>query len=102
MNGAIKNAYSRNDKVLYLYMVSELSLNSIGRNPLRLAADGQESRVHPQGDRDERPQERIIVDELVVNFDISRHVVSNRGGLGHSDYMDRVPLMEILMNLDIC
>lgn len=102
VNGAVKNTYSRNDRILYLYMASELCLNSIGRNPVSLALDGRGSQVLEPGERDRRAPNQIIEEELVQNFDISRRVVSNRGGLGHSDYMDRVPMMEILMHIDLC
>ena len=39
VNGSLKNVYSRNDRILYLYMVSELCLNSIGRNPITLTSE---------------------------------------------------------------
>ena len=112
VNGPFKNVFSKNDRILYLYVVSELQLNSIGRNPICLRHEGfsnllfdrgpsQAQVGNPQNRRDERSEGEIIEQELVQNFDISKNVVSKSGGMGHSDYMERVRLMEILMNIDL-
>lgn len=95
-------------------MVAEMSLNSIGRNPVHLEGEGRilgrnnsimaNGQQQPQvpGRRDDRAPNQIILEQLVENFDVSRHVVSKRGGLGHGDYMDRIKMMEILINIDLC
>ena len=74
--GQFKNVYSKNDNILYLYSLSEMVINSAGRNEIKL--DG------------------------VQNFDVSKNVISKRlKNFGHTDYMDETVLMELFLNISL-
>ena len=76
VNGEFKNVYSKNDNILYLYSLSEMVMNSAGRNQIKI--DG------------------------VQNFDISSNVISKRlKNFGHTDYMDETVLMELFLNINL-
>ena len=72
INGQFKNVRSKNDRILYLYSLSELSV-SAGRNNLELG--------HCQ------------------NFDLSK--LPSGMKLGHMDYMKETVLQEVLQTIDL-
>ena len=83
VNGQIKNVYSSYDRLLYLYHVSRLQTDPIGRNPVSFGEDADA--------------------ELVQNFDVSQSFGSKRlsGGMGHLDYMEKLHQTEISMKIDL-
>jgi len=58
VNGQVKNVYSKADRILQLFSVSELQLNPIGRNPILFGSEPDE-------------------EQLVQNFDITKHIISS-------------------------
>jgi hypothetical protein len=59
INGQTKNVYSKADRILHLFSVSELQLNPIGRNPIKFGSEPEE-------------------EQLVQNFDITKHIISSQ------------------------
>ena len=82
VNGQVKNVFSKADRILLLYSVSELDFKAAGRHRIKLG--------------EEDP------DEVVENYDITKNIVSEKlEGMGHTNYMKFTNSIEIYANIDL-
>ena len=84
VNGSVKNVFSKQDRLLHLYSLCEISV-AAGRNEIVILEDENDPNSN-----------------LVSNFDISKNVISSQqSGVGHLNYMKEPVLKELFLNIGL-